>query len=76
MKCKSIRESYTIISTGTGAPSPGVKRPEREADHSPASSADVKNGGAIPPLPTYIHAVGLNFLGTGTLLVLLPSYLF
>jgi hypothetical protein len=28
-----------------------VKRPEREADHSPPSSAEVKNGGAIPPLP-------------------------
>jgi hypothetical protein len=23
----------------------------READHSPASSAEVKNGGAMPPLP-------------------------
>jgi hypothetical protein len=30
---------------------PGVKRPAREADHSPPSSAEVKNGGAIPPLP-------------------------
>jgi hypothetical protein len=29
--------------------SPGVKRPGREADHSPPSS-DVKNGGALPPL--------------------------
>jgi hypothetical protein len=34
-----------------GALSPGVKRPGREADHSPPSSAEVKNGGAIPPLP-------------------------
>jgi hypothetical protein len=25
--------------------------PGREADHSPPSSAEVKNGGAIPPLP-------------------------
>jgi hypothetical protein len=30
---------------------PGVKRPGREADHSPPSSAEVKNGGAMPPLP-------------------------
>jgi hypothetical protein len=30
---------------------PGVKRPGREADHLPPSSAEVKNGGAIPPLP-------------------------
>jgi hypothetical protein len=29
----------------------GVKRQGREADHSPPSSAEVKNGGAIPPLP-------------------------
>jgi hypothetical protein len=29
----------------------GVKRPGREADHSPPSSADIKNGGAIPSLP-------------------------
>jgi hypothetical protein len=41
-------ESYPM---GTGALSPGVKRPGREADHSPPSSADVKNGGAIPLLP-------------------------
>jgi hypothetical protein len=33
-----------------GAPSPGVKRPGREADHSPPSSAKVKNGEAILPL--------------------------
>jgi hypothetical protein len=33
-----------------GAVSLGVNRPEREADHLPASSAEVKNGGSIPPL--------------------------
>jgi hypothetical protein len=31
--------------------SPGVKRPGREADHSPPSSAEVKNSGVVPPLP-------------------------
>jgi hypothetical protein len=31
--------------------SSGIKLPGRETDHSPPSSADVKNGGAIPPLP-------------------------
>jgi hypothetical protein len=30
---------------------PGLKRQRRESDHSPPSSAEVKNGGAIPPLP-------------------------
>jgi hypothetical protein len=32
-----------------GALSPGIKPPELEADHSPPSSVEVKNGGAIPP---------------------------
>jgi hypothetical protein len=37
----------------TGGFSQGVKRTGREADHSPPSpsTAQVKNGGAIPPLP-------------------------
>jgi hypothetical protein len=34
-----------------GVPSQGVKRQGREADHSHPSSAEVKNGGAIHPLP-------------------------
>jgi hypothetical protein len=38
-------------SSYAGALFPGVKRPGREADHSPPSSAEVKNGGAVPPLP-------------------------
>jgi hypothetical protein len=29
---------------------PAIKRPDREADNSPPSSAEVRNGGAIPPL--------------------------
>jgi hypothetical protein len=33
-----------------GVLSPGAKRPGREADCSPPSTADVKNGGAIPAL--------------------------
>jgi hypothetical protein len=31
--------------------SPGLMWPGYEADHSPPSSAEVKNIGAIPPLP-------------------------
>jgi hypothetical protein len=31
--------------------SPGIKRSRREADHSPKCSVEVKNIGAIPPLP-------------------------
>jgi hypothetical protein len=40
--------------------SPGVKRLCREADHSPPSSVEVKNGGVIPPLPICLHGVLLN----------------
>jgi hypothetical protein len=36
-----------------GSLSLGIKRPNREADHSPLSSAEVKMRGAIPPLPQY-----------------------
>jgi hypothetical protein len=32
-----------------GAPSLGVKRPDREADDSPPSNAEVKNGSNTPP---------------------------
>jgi hypothetical protein len=35
----------------TGALSPGVKRPRREANYSPPSSSEVKNDNSIPPLP-------------------------
>jgi hypothetical protein len=42
----------SLISNGYrgGAHSPGVKRQGSEADHSRPSSAEVKNGGAIPSL--------------------------
>jgi hypothetical protein len=39
------------IDIGKGDISPGVNRPGREADQSLISSTEVKNGGAIPPLP-------------------------
>jgi hypothetical protein len=37
--------SYPV---GTGALSPGIKRPGREADHSPPTSAEVKNASTPP----------------------------
>jgi hypothetical protein len=37
-------------STGTGD-STEIKRPGREADHTPRSSAEARNGGAILPRP-------------------------
>jgi hypothetical protein len=40
--------SYTV---GTRDCVLGVKRPGYEADHSPSSTAEVKNSGVISPLP-------------------------
>jgi hypothetical protein len=42
-----------------GVLSPGVKRPERNGDHSPPISAEVK---------TRLYGVVLNYLSTGTTL--------
>jgi hypothetical protein len=36
---------------GTASSFPEINRPGPQADHSPPSNADVKNGGATPPLP-------------------------
>jgi hypothetical protein len=43
-----------------GALSPEEKLQGREADHSPPSSAEVKNGVAIPPLPLMSSDTVLN----------------
>jgi hypothetical protein len=40
--------------------SPVLKRPGHETDHSPPSSAKVKNDGAIPSLPISLHGMVLN----------------
>jgi hypothetical protein len=40
--------SYSI---GNGGDFPGIKRPGREAGHSPPFNVEVINGGAILPLP-------------------------
>jgi hypothetical protein len=41
-----------LLSNGyVGAISPGVKRPWREAHHLTPPSAEVKDGGAVTPLP-------------------------
>jgi hypothetical protein len=48
-----------------GAASPGVERQGREADHSPPSSAEVKNvknDGAIPPFSLRLHGVVPNYV--------------
>jgi hypothetical protein len=53
---------------GTGVAFTGGKAAGNEADHSPPASADVNNGGAIPPLPRTFHGVVLIRLRTGTIL--------
>jgi hypothetical protein len=45
-----------------------VKRSGREADLSSPSTAEVKNGEAIPPLPIHLHVTVLNYLSTRTTL--------
>jgi hypothetical protein len=45
------RPTEPSIQWARKALSPEVKRSDREAKHSPPSSAEVKNSGAIPPLP-------------------------
>jgi hypothetical protein len=45
---------------GTVTLFPGLKRQGREPHHSPPSSAEVKNGGTIPPLFIYLHGVVLD----------------
>jgi hypothetical protein len=40
------------------APSPGEKRPGREADHPPPTNAEVKNGEAVPCLPHMSSLLG------------------
>jgi hypothetical protein len=50
--------SYPV---GTGALSIGVKRPGYDADHSPPTSAEVKNSGAIPLPPIRLHGVVINY---------------
>jgi hypothetical protein len=44
----------------TGGCFPGGKATEREADYPPASSTEVKDGGAISPLRIRLHSMVLN----------------
>jgi hypothetical protein len=47
----ALRPTQHPIQRVEGVLPDGVKRQGREADHSPPSRAEVKNGGPIPPLP-------------------------
>jgi hypothetical protein len=56
-KSPGILVSYPM---DTGGSFSGVKQQRLEADHSPPSSAQIKNGGAVPPLPICLHGIVLN----------------
>jgi hypothetical protein len=56
----ALNSAQTPIKWIQGDISLGIKRPGSEADHSLPSSAGVKNGGAIPPLPIGIIGVMFN----------------
>jgi hypothetical protein len=47
----ALKPTQPPIRRVSGAISPGVKRPKREADHLPPSSLKVRNGGTTPSLP-------------------------
>jgi hypothetical protein len=55
-----VEATQPTIRLVPGGLSPGVKRCGREADYSPPSSAEVKNGGAVPALPHMFHGIMLN----------------
>jgi hypothetical protein len=44
----------------------GVKWQGHEANHSYPPNAEVRNGGAVPPLPMHLHSMVLNYLKKGT----------
>jgi hypothetical protein len=46
--------AHLAYPVGTEGTFPGSKVAGREADHSPPSSAELKNDGAIPPLALHV----------------------
>jgi hypothetical protein len=59
VRCPALQDLSLLHSVQTGSGThpasylmgAGATRQEREADNSPHSSSEVKNGGAIPPIP-------------------------
>jgi hypothetical protein len=60
------RSTQPPIQWVPGALSPGVKQPEREVDHSPPTSTEVKKMWIYTSTPIRLHGVVLNYLSTGT----------
>jgi hypothetical protein len=62
----------SFSSLGTRGSFPGVKRPGRQAEHSPPSTAEVKNVcGVIPPLPQYAFMEWCSVKAQGRLYIYL-----
>jgi hypothetical protein len=57
--CKAHRPSYLM---GTGGGVSGVKRPGREADHSSASSGEIKNEWSYTATPPYVFMAWRTYL--------------
>jgi len=57
--CRSVlNNTHSLVQLVPGALTSGVKRPEREADHSPPSSAEVKDAWSYTSFPA-IHLQGI-----------------
>jgi hypothetical protein len=54
---KAVGPTQSLIQWVPGALSLGVKRPGREADHSPPSGAEVKNAWSYTSTPQYAFIV-------------------
>jgi hypothetical protein len=56
---------FHSVQTGSGAHPTSNPKGTRALSPGLISSAEIKNAGAIPPLPTRLHGVVLNLLRTG-----------
>jgi hypothetical protein len=57
---QALGDTQALIEYVPGTVSRGKKLSGCEADNSLPSGANVKNGGAIPPLPIRFHGVDIN----------------
>jgi hypothetical protein len=57
LRCPDLGSTQLPIQWVPGALSPGVKRPRREADHSPPTSAEVKKMWIYTSTPSYAFMV-------------------
>jgi hypothetical protein len=64
MSTSAVGPTQPPIQLVAGAVSPGVKRKKNEAKHSPPSIAEVKNGGAMPPLRHKTSRCGTSYLSS------------